>query len=135
MQPAVDIQAPSVIHQRNTMLVHRPHHGRPANAEITSDRGDCVGVLADPPAGLGAARWVNTALGRIAATHSVQVRTPQAGSAQRQIRLRRWLSDVAQSDTGRDDDQTCPRATRGSPTRRAVGRVELGPVAYSDLIT
>jgi hypothetical protein len=27
---------------------HRPHHGRPANAEVTSDRGHRVGVLADP---------------------------------------------------------------------------------------
>ena len=51
------------------------------------------------------------------------------------ITLLQWLSDVAQSDTGRDDDHTCPRATGGSPTRRAVGRVELGPVACRDLIT
>jgi hypothetical protein len=48
------VQASGVLHQRSAVLVHRPHHGRPANAEITSDRGDRVGVLADPPAGLGA---------------------------------------------------------------------------------
>jgi hypothetical protein len=33
---------------------HRPHHGRPANPEVTRDRGHGVGVLADPPTGLGA---------------------------------------------------------------------------------
>jgi hypothetical protein len=60
------------------------------------------------------ARWVNTALGRIAATRSVQVRTPQAGSAQRQIRLRQA------STTGRP-----PIGKSGTPDRAAA--VELGP--------
>jgi hypothetical protein len=36
------------------VLVHGPHDGRPANPQVTSDRGHRVGVLADPPAGLGA---------------------------------------------------------------------------------
>jgi hypothetical protein len=34
------------------MLSHGPHDGRPADAEVPSNRGDRVGVLADPPAGL-----------------------------------------------------------------------------------
>jgi hypothetical protein len=36
------------------VLSHRPHHRRPADPQVTSDRGDRMGVLAHPPAGLGA---------------------------------------------------------------------------------
>jgi hypothetical protein len=36
------------------MVSHRPHHRRPPHAEVTGDRRDRVGVLADPPARLGA---------------------------------------------------------------------------------
>jgi hypothetical protein len=48
------LQASSVIYQRDAVLTHDPHHGRPTNAEVTGDCGDCVGVLADPPTRLGA---------------------------------------------------------------------------------
>jgi hypothetical protein len=34
------------------VIGHRPHHRRPADPQVTSDRRDRVGVLADPPAGL-----------------------------------------------------------------------------------
>jgi hypothetical protein len=36
------------------VVSHRPHDGRPANAEVTGDRGHRVGILADPPTRLGA---------------------------------------------------------------------------------
>jgi hypothetical protein len=36
------------------MLSHRAHDGRPADPQVTGHRGDRVGVLADPPARLGA---------------------------------------------------------------------------------
>jgi hypothetical protein len=52
-EPAHPVQARGVIHQRGAVLVHCPHDGRPADPEIAGDRGDRVGVLADPPAGLG----------------------------------------------------------------------------------
>jgi hypothetical protein len=35
------------------VVTYRPHHGRPADPQVTSNRRDRVGVLADPPAGLG----------------------------------------------------------------------------------
>ena len=60
------------------------------------------------------ARWVSTALGRIGAARSVQVCTPQAGSRQRQIRLRQA------STTGRP-----PTEQVAHPDRTAA--VELGP--------
>jgi hypothetical protein len=47
------VQAPGVLHQLGPVFVHPPHDGRPADPEVTGDRGDGVGVLADPPAGLG----------------------------------------------------------------------------------
>jgi hypothetical protein len=47
------LQAHSVVHQRGAVLVYGPHDGRPANAEVACHCGDRVGVLADPPAGLG----------------------------------------------------------------------------------
>jgi hypothetical protein len=48
------LQASSVLHQRPAVISHRPHHGRPANPEVTSDRGHRVSVLADPPTRLSA---------------------------------------------------------------------------------
>ena len=60
------------------------------------------------------ARWVSTALGRIGAARSVQVCTPQAGSRQRQIRLRQA------STTGRP-----PTEQVAHPDRTAA--VGLGP--------
>jgi hypothetical protein len=41
-----------VIDQRLAVLVHRAHHGAPADAERGGDRGDVQTVLADPPARL-----------------------------------------------------------------------------------
>ena len=46
------VQAGGVLHQRGAVVSHRPHDGRPANPQVTGDRGDRMGVLADPPAGL-----------------------------------------------------------------------------------
>jgi hypothetical protein len=48
------VQASGILHQRPAVIGHRPHHGRPANPEVTRHRRDRVGVLADPPARLGA---------------------------------------------------------------------------------
>jgi hypothetical protein len=48
------LQPPRVIHQRPAVVSHRPHHRLPANPEVTGHRRHRVGVLADPPAGLGA---------------------------------------------------------------------------------
>ena len=48
------LQTSSVIHQRAAVVAHRPHDGRPADAEVASDRRHRMGVLADPPASLGA---------------------------------------------------------------------------------
>jgi hypothetical protein len=48
------VQAIGILHQRPAEIGHRPHHGRPANPEVTRHRRDRVGVLADPPTGLGA---------------------------------------------------------------------------------
>jgi hypothetical protein len=47
------VQAGRIFHQRGAVIGHRPHHRRPANPQIPGDRGDRVGVLADPPARLG----------------------------------------------------------------------------------
>jgi hypothetical protein len=47
------VQADGVLHQRGAVVSHRPHHGRPANPQVAGDGGDRVGVLADPPTGLG----------------------------------------------------------------------------------
>jgi hypothetical protein len=67
---------------------HRPHHGRPANAEVASDRGHRVGVLADPPTGLSAGSLGQHRPGTDRGRPPAQVPPPQAGSRQRQIRLR-----------------------------------------------
>jgi hypothetical protein len=48
------VQAGGVVHQRGAVLNHRPHDGRPANPQVAGDRRHRVGVLADPPARLGA---------------------------------------------------------------------------------
>jgi hypothetical protein len=47
------VQPRGVIHQRSAVLVDGAHDGRPANPQVTGDRGDRVGVLADPPTRLG----------------------------------------------------------------------------------
>jgi hypothetical protein len=47
------VQARGVVHQRSAVVSHRSHDGRPANPQVTGDRGDRVGVLADPPTRLG----------------------------------------------------------------------------------
>jgi hypothetical protein len=47
------LQASSVVHQRSAVVSNRPHDGRPANPQVAGHRGHRVGVLADPPAGLG----------------------------------------------------------------------------------
>jgi hypothetical protein len=47
-------QATSVVHQRSAVVSDRPHDGRPADPQVAGHRGHGVGVLADPPAGLGA---------------------------------------------------------------------------------
>jgi uncharacterized protein YxjI len=36
------------------LVSHRPHHGRPPNPQVTGHRGHRMGVLPDPPTGLGA---------------------------------------------------------------------------------
>jgi hypothetical protein len=43
-----------VVHQRPAMIGHRPHHRRPADPQVACHCSDRMGVLADPPAGLGA---------------------------------------------------------------------------------
>jgi hypothetical protein len=48
------LQPCRVVHQRPAVVSHRPHDGRPADPQVTGDRGHGVGVLADPLAGLGA---------------------------------------------------------------------------------
>jgi hypothetical protein len=48
------LQTSSAVHQRGAVVSHRLHHGRPANPEVTRDRGHGVGVLADPPTVLSA---------------------------------------------------------------------------------
>jgi len=50
------------------------------------------------------------------------------------ITRRRWSSEDAQLDTELDGDRTSPQATGGSPPRRAVGQVQLGPGAYKNLV-
>jgi hypothetical protein len=47
------VQPRGVVHQLGPVLSHRPHDGRPADPKVTGDRGDRVGILADPSAGLG----------------------------------------------------------------------------------
>jgi hypothetical protein len=47
-------KALGVVHQPGAVVAHRPHDGLPADPEVTSDRRHRMGVLADPPAGLGA---------------------------------------------------------------------------------
>jgi hypothetical protein len=47
------VQACGVVHQQGAVLVDGPHDGHPADPEVTGDRRHRVGVLADPPAGLG----------------------------------------------------------------------------------
>jgi hypothetical protein len=74
-EPGHPIQASRVLHQRPAVIGHRSHDGRPADPQITAGRGHRVGVLADPPADLGPARWVITITAPIAAVRSVQVRT------------------------------------------------------------
>jgi hypothetical protein len=39
------VQAIGILHQRPAVIGHRPHHGRPANPEVTRHRRDRVGVL------------------------------------------------------------------------------------------
>jgi hypothetical protein len=48
------VQARRVVHQRAAVVAHRSHDGRPTDAEVAGDRRHRVGVLADPPARLGA---------------------------------------------------------------------------------
>jgi hypothetical protein len=115
-----------VVHQRPAVVTYRPHHGRPADPEVAGDRCDCVGVLADLSAGLGAGRSVSTVRGPMAATRSVQVRTPQAGSRQRQIRLCQH-STTGRPPTGRSRTLTVRRPwgaagtpQPGQPTTLAV---------------
>jgi hypothetical protein len=83
-----------------------------------------VGVLADPPTGLGPARSVSTARGPIAATRSVQVRTLQAGSRQRQMRLRQ-TSTTGRPPIGRSRTHTRRRpwasAHTPQPTQPTTG--------------
>jgi hypothetical protein len=87
------LQPRSVIHQRAAVLSHGPHHGRPADPQVTSDRS------------------VSTARGRIAAHCSVQVRTPQAGSPQRHTRLRQASTTGRPPNGGRGPG---PCAGRGA---------------------
>jgi hypothetical protein len=47
-------KALGVVHQPGAVVAHRPHDGLPADPEVTSDRRHRMGVLADPPARLGA---------------------------------------------------------------------------------
>jgi hypothetical protein len=90
------------------VIGHRPHHRRPPDPEVTGDRRDRVGILADPSARLSASRSVSTAHGTTAATCSVQVRTEQAGSRQRQIHLRHQ-STTGRPPTGRSRTRTTRR--------------------------
>jgi hypothetical protein len=48
------LQPRGVVHQRPAVITHRPHHRRPPDPQVACHCGDRVGVLADPPTGLGA---------------------------------------------------------------------------------
>jgi hypothetical protein len=102
------LQPRGVVHQRDAVVSHCPHDGRPADPEVAGDRGDRVGVLPTRRQASARARSVSTARGRIAAACSVQVRTPQAGSRQRQSRLRQ-ASTTGRPPSGRSRTRTVRR--------------------------
>jgi hypothetical protein len=101
---------------------HRPQHGRPANAEVTSDRGHRVGVLADPPPGLSAGSLGQRRPGTDRGRPPAQVPTPQAGSRQRQIRLRQTAPPDSRHWAGRVPGPCAGRGARPAPLGPEVDR-------------
>ena len=80
--------------------MHGPHDGRPANPQVAGDLATAWASLPTRRQASARARSVSTARGAIPVTRSVQVRTPQADSRQRQIRLRHH-STTGRPPTGR----------------------------------
>jgi hypothetical protein len=58
------------------VVSHRPHDGRPANPQVAGDLATAWASLPTRRHASARAPWVSTARGPIAATRSVQVRTP-----------------------------------------------------------
>ena len=102
------VQPRGVIQQRAAVLGHRPHDGRPADPRSRATAATAWASVPTRRHASARARSVSTARGRMAAACSVQVRTPQAGSRQRQRRLRHH-STTGRPPIGRSRTRTVRR--------------------------
>jgi hypothetical protein len=89
---------------------------------VTSDRGHRVGVLADPPPGLSAGSLGQHRPGTDRGRPPAQVPTPQAGSRQRQIRLRQTAPPDSRHWAGRAPGPCAGRGARPAPLGPEVDR-------------